>query len=288
MNRYLKLVHMELGRAWKPLAALMGLTLVMQLAIVVYLTRNRVAFVKRNYLEEQQMSVATFVQKIGRISFNDVMMDNMLFTAPIVLGIVVLLLYTLFLWYRDWLGKNMFIYRLLMLPSARSDLYFAKLTTVLLLVFSLVAFQMAILPLLSAAFAASVPYELRESVTAVELASEIELLTLVLPFNWKDFLLYYGFGMAGVAVLYACVLLERSYKIVRGIAGMLVYLAIIGLLLFLPAIIGLLLFLPAIIDVYWMALYPWELITLQSGLVAVVGALSVWLSLYLMKHKITV
>ena len=39
---------------------------------------------------------------------------------------VILIIYVFFIWYRDWLGKNTFIYRLLMLPTARIQCLFGK------------------------------------------------------------------------------------------------------------------------------------------------------------------
>ena len=46
--------------------------------------------------------------------------------GPIALCVVVLIIYVFFIWYRDWLGKNTFIYRLLMLPTARIQCLFSK------------------------------------------------------------------------------------------------------------------------------------------------------------------
>ena len=36
------------------------------------------------------------------------------------------MIYVFFIWYRDWLGKYTFAYRLLMLPTTRINIYFAK------------------------------------------------------------------------------------------------------------------------------------------------------------------
>ena len=39
---------------------------------------------------------------------------------------VVLIIYVFFIWYRDWFGKNTFIYRLFMLPTARINVYLQR------------------------------------------------------------------------------------------------------------------------------------------------------------------
>jgi len=61
------------------------------------------------------------------------------------ISIAMLMIYVFFIWYRDWFGKNTFIYRLFMLPTERIAIYFAKLTTIMLLVLGLIALQILLI-----------------------------------------------------------------------------------------------------------------------------------------------
>src|SRR5699024_2551778 len=71
------------------------------------------------------------------------------FVAPIGIGVAALLFYMFFIWYRDWFARNAFIYRLLTLPTSRMNVYFAKLTTIILTVIGLVAYQIAVIKVLT-------------------------------------------------------------------------------------------------------------------------------------------
>ena len=57
------------------------------------------------------------------------------------------MIYVFFIWYRDWFGKSSFIYRLLMLPTKRIHIYFAKLTAIMFLVLGLIALQILLMPI---------------------------------------------------------------------------------------------------------------------------------------------
>ena len=82
----------------------------------------------------------------GTMSFLNIS-KSVWFMGPIIVCGVTLIIYVFFIWYRDWLGKNTFSYRLLMLPTARINVYLAKATTILLYVLGLVALQLLLLPI---------------------------------------------------------------------------------------------------------------------------------------------
>ena len=84
---------------------------------------------------------------------------------------VALIIYVFFIWYRDWLGKNTFIYRLLMLPTARINVYLAKATTILLFVLGLVALQLLLLPIEGQVLQWMVPTEFRTDMSINEITN---------------------------------------------------------------------------------------------------------------------
>ena len=140
MKNFFKLLNFELNRVMKLLISLMVFTLIVQL-IGVFVSKN-------NYLTQVEMlqqndgsSVSQVLQSVGYFSFDRVV-NSLFFIGPIMICVAAIMFYIFLIWYRDWFGKNTFVYRLLMLPTARINLFFAKLTTILLATFSLVGFQL--------------------------------------------------------------------------------------------------------------------------------------------------
>src|SRR4051812_22546369 len=124
MNHYLKLVNFEVKRFWKLFIALIPIIIVTQIVgeIITSLTYRNNA---NEIMRREQMIESEYVSQYGAYS-----LQRFIYTEYFILSIVfaaaVLIIYVFFIWYRDWLGKSSFIYRLLMLPTARRHVYFAK------------------------------------------------------------------------------------------------------------------------------------------------------------------
>ncbi|MFC5651670.1 hypothetical protein ACFPYJ_21645 [Paenibacillus solisilvae] len=284
MNRYMKLVHMEISRFWKLYVVLFAVTLLVQCGGVLMAARDYMSR-RQHILETELLTDAQYVVKHGAFNLYTAMMDaSMWIVAPIALSAVTLLLYTVFIWYREWMGKNSFIYRLLMLPTARRNIYLAKLTAILLLVLGLVGFQLAILPIEQLICRMSVPQALSDPVSLLEMIRYYYIFVVLVPNHLTDFLLLYGTGTALVILLFTIVLLERSYRLKGIIAGIL-YLIVVSLILIAPLYLydyqtSFLHF-----DLY---LYPMESLTIEMVLILIIGLISLWISLYLLQKKVTV
>ncbi len=133
MNRYLKLVNFEFTRFLKLFLVLTGITLLIQLIGVIFESRKYIGRANK-VIYEELLSKSDFITQYGKISFYNISQTGW-FLGPIVLCGVTLLIYVFFIWYRDWLGKNTFSYRLLVLPTARINVYLAKATTIFTLCF---------------------------------------------------------------------------------------------------------------------------------------------------------
>src|SRR5690625_5018633 len=109
-----------------------------------------VIFISRQYLKYIEMdlqvgvSQAEVLEMYGKFSLGEVVL-SMSFLVPIALSVAAIAFYIFFIWYRDWLGKNTFIYRLLMLPTSRMNVFFAKLMTIMTSVLGLVTMQLIFL-----------------------------------------------------------------------------------------------------------------------------------------------
>lgn len=276
MNRYLKLVNFEYARFFKLYLVLIGITIVSQVSGVI--VESRLYLNRANELiYKELMPKGEFIESYGTISFLNIS-QTLWFIGPIALCGVVLIIYVFFIWYRDWLGKNTFSYRLFMLPTARIHIYLAKATTVLLYVLGLVALQLLLLPVESRILQWIVPNEFRVdfSVSAI---TNIHNLNILFPSTFIEFVLYYGVGMIAVFIVFTAILFERSYRM-KGLIYGILYCAL-SLLIF---------FMPIIVSEFFLInyFYPIELLLMECIAGLFVLACAIWTGNFLMKNKVRV
>ncbi|MDC3418254.1 hypothetical protein [Aquibacillus salsiterrae] len=277
MKSYLKLVNFEWNRVTRLFAVLLGITFVAQM-IGVIVQANKYVKMADQSINVDLMPKAQFLQDFGQIDFVRVV-RSVWFMGPIMLCIAGVAFYIFFIWYRDWFGKNTFIYRLLMLPTSRLNIFLAKLTTILLMTFGFVAFQLMILPLENVVFKSMVPAEFRLDFGTREVIRRVPELGLIIPSSIVEFFLYYGAGLMAVSIIFAGILFERSFKwkgiiLGAGYATVAVFAFISPLLLQDFVLNGF--------------LYPIELLLLEILAGLIVLGVSIWTSKYLLKQKITV
>ncbi|WP_018759254.1 hypothetical protein [Paenibacillus terrigena] len=275
MNRYLKLVNMEIHRFRYILASLMVVTLLSQCGSLIW-TIQRVVSAKEKGLTQAEVGFA--IPKF--LSFPWAIVNTKVwFILPILLSITVLVLYSMIIWYRDWFGRSTFIYRLLMLPSARWVLYVSKLTAILTFVFSMIAFQLVLLVGENMLFKTIVPAGMRTDSTFVEASTIIPVLDTLLPKQFEQFIYSYGLGIIGVIVIFTAVLLERSYRRLGILYAIGYSAACVGVILS-PFILGL-----DRSNSYW---YPSEIYTMELAACLLISVISVCLGFWLLRKKITV
>ncbi|MEH7383287.1 hypothetical protein V7138_22685 [Bacillus sp. JJ1533] len=276
MKRYLKLVNFEFSRFFKLYLVLVGITVFFQ-GIGIIFTSKRYLGRAEKAMVEDMISKSDYISQYGKITMID-FVQTLWFMGPIMLGGATLLIYVFFIWYRDWLGKNTFSYRLLVLPTARLNVYLAKATTILLFVLGLIAVQLVLIPVESRVFQWMVPGEFRADFTVGEIMN-VNYLQMLYPKSFMDFILYYGTGIAGVCVVFNAILLERSYRL-KGIFLGILYCAITFLFLLAPLLV----------DEYMLGnyFYPNELFYLVVGAGLVAWAAAIWIGNYLLNKKIRV
>jgi hypothetical protein len=276
MMRYLKLTNFELSRFFKIYMVLIGITLVMQTLSVVWTANNYLG-----EINEQLSSGSTVEEAIngwGLFSF-DFITRGFWFSAPILLCIVSLLIYVFFIWYRDWFGKNTFAYRLLMLPTARLNVFLAKASAIFLMVLGLISVQLVFLTLENELMKMIVPNTFREDLTINEIINSFDYLRVLFPVSLIQFFINYGIGFMAVIVVFTGILFERSFRLKGIILGVLFF-GISLIVFFLPILLH-----ETILNHFF---YPTELFILMfiSGLIVIAG--SIWMSNYLLNKKIRV
>ncbi|MFD1957112.1 hypothetical protein ACFSL6_23825 [Paenibacillus thailandensis] len=272
MSHYLKLVHLEISRFRLVLLSLMVLTFGFQTVGIIVTVNRELSMRAENPLYNGVDG--SFVPE-GTLSFAwAVYTSNFWYYIPIMISLVVLLAYMPAIWYREWFGRNTVIYRLLMLPGARFRVYTSKLTAVLLFVFAMIGFQMLVLPVQESIFNLMVPSAERVDTYLEDAIAANQLLSLFLPRSLEQFVYSYGLGMIGVTAVFAVILLERSFRWLGLLAG-LVYLAVCWFVLLLP-----------LLDTGYF--YPIEYYFFELAACALVLCASVGLGGWLLARKISV
>ena len=277
MKNFLKLLNFEFNRSAKLFAVLLGITLVIQVVGVIVLS-NKYLSMANEKMYEEFMSKADFLSTFGQMSFLSVA-GSIWFLGPIALCVAGVGFYIFIIWYRDWFGKNTFIYRLLMLPTTRLNIFYAKITNILLLTFGFVAFQLILIPLEATIMKWMVPKEFRVDLTVQEIISGMPGLSIFMPTSIFGVIVYYGAGFMVVSILFTAILMERSYKW-KGIFAGIIY-SLIALAIFISP----LLLQEFILNDFF---YPMELFLLEIVMGIIVLAVSIWMSGFLLKKKITV
>ncbi|WP_440970280.1 hypothetical protein ACSS6N_23835 [Peribacillus frigoritolerans] len=275
MMRYIKLVNFEINRFSKIYLSLLLITLVSQFAGVIIVTKSLLNDA-RDIMKEERLSEAAYIANYGGIDFNHIA-NSLLFVGPIALSAVALIFYIFLIWYRDWFGKNTFIYRLLMLPTSRLSIYLSKATSIFLMVLGLIAFQIIILPMENALFNSNVPEALLNEMSISTITIANPILSLIIPSTFTQFLISYGTGLMIMSILFTAIMFERSFRI-KGIIMGLLYCGIAAVLFLAPVLME-------IGNFYF---YPNELFGLMLAIGIILTGLSVWLGAWLLKNRVTV
>ncbi|NYV65023.1 hypothetical protein BLX88_10080 [Bacillus obstructivus] len=277
MKKFLKLLNFELNRFKKIYIVLILLTVVIQITGVIYKTLNYMNDVN-DTMRETSINASEYVSQNGTMDFKTILNTSWFFFS-VALCAAALVIYLFFIWYREWFGKNTFIYRLLMLPTSRVNIYLSKALTIFLLVLGLIGIQLILLPIENFIFKAIIPTEFRIDLKLADAIRLSDYLHILIPGSFLTFLIFYGLGFLAVTILFTGILFERSFRFKGIIMG--------GIYCILSVIVF---FAPLLIETFFMPnfLYPIErlFIELIMGIVVLIGSIS--MSVYLLKNKVTV
>lgn len=277
MMNYVKLVNFEFNRVAKLFTVLLAITLVSQMIGVIVKSRQYLTMANTE-MYERMISKAQYIESFGQMSFLQVV-RSLWFSGPIALCVAGVGFYIFLIWYRDWTGKNTFVYRLLMLPTTRLNIFYSKITTILILTIGLVAFQLIILPIEMWVMTVMVPIDFRNDMGVHQVLMNMPELSVIIPSSFIELILFYGAGLLVVSILFTAILLERSFRW-KGILAGVLYSGAAVLVLILPILLH-----EFVLNRYF---YPLELFMLFILMGLIVFAASIWLSGFLLRKKITV
>lgn len=279
---FVRLLNFEIRRFRWMLVGLMAITAVLQIGSLVITLLAKLEAQRQDLPSWNHGAKPDAEPPWTPFSFVDVVEGALLreFAWPILIGAAVIGIYIFFIWYREWFGKDTFIYRLLMLPQPRFHIYAAKGCAIVLFVFSLVAFQIVLIPLELWLFHVIVPEEMQLASDFSAAVRAHPAWEVLLPEAADQFVFSYGIGIISVMVAFTAILLERSFRgigIVYGIG----YAAVCAAAMSLP--LGVLELQNP--NAY---LYPGEVLAIELTACAVVALVSLGLGYWLLNKKITV
>ncbi|MCC5890927.1 MAG: hypothetical protein JJU01_10170 [Alkalibacterium sp.] len=278
LKALLNLTTFEFDRISRFLYVLIGITLTANLTGYIltpvrYVNRMNAHMVQNSVTDQQAL------QAFGELSFSDVI-STVWILGPVALGISGLLLYSFFIWYREWFGKNTFAYRLLMLPVPRMHLFYSKLVVIYISIFTLIAVQIISLFIGFQLVSAIVPGEWLRSMTFLSALNMHPFFYYVLPLEPWFFIAINGIGIVFLLVLFTVILMERSFS-VKGIMLGITYGIAALFTALLPA------FLPEVVGNHYF-FYNSELLILTILLLSFISFASIMISRFLLNRKITI
>ena len=274
MENYLKLVNFEIQRFWKFFVALITFVVVAQIVGAFVDTSTFLSQAQRT-MQQERIVESQYVLNYNIYSLHH-FLNSSFFVLSVMFAVTVLVIYVFFIWYRDWLGKSSFIYRLLMLPTERRNVYFAKLTAILLFVLCLVGMQVVLLQIVDFIIQWKIPEQLRVDMDTIMVYTH-SFLTLLFPHSPLQFVLIYALGGTCVAIVFTAILLERSFSF-KGIFLAALYMIVSGAVILTPLIIY------SITNYF----YEQEIILMMIVCSILVLVAAIFTANYLLKRKINV
>lgn len=274
----LDLTAFELDRLSKFLYTLLSVTL---LANLIGYVRIPMQYVNRMnaHMAENSVTEQQALQSFGELSFYDVI-NTIWILGPIALGVSGILIYTIFIWYREWMGKNTFAYRLLMLPIPRMHVFYSKFIVIYVSIFTLIAAQLISLFIGYQLISAIVPSEWLRNMTLLGALNMHPFFYYILPLEPWFFLSVNGIGTVFLIVLFTVILMERSFSFKGIILGITYGIASLFIAL-LPAL------LPSLINNHYV-FYNSELLALTILILSGIALTSLMISRFLLSKKITI
>ncbi len=178
------------------------------------------------------------------------------------------------------LGKIRFIYRLLMLPTERLNIFLSKLVTILLATLALVAFQYFALLIEKSLFDLMLQEQFRSDVSLRMLIVSNPMFNLILPKSIDGIVIMYGLGAVTVTTTFTGIIMERSFRI-KGIALAVIYVILNLAIVFAPGILNY-----ELMDRGF--LYESEVLMVTGVLILILTSISILISRKLLNDRIRV
>lgn len=225
MKKFLRLLNFEFNRFFKFYGVGLIIIFIGQLAVFL----NRVMTLNHE-LQVAIKQTGNNASEISQLLNTPFSMHNFLLSFPyrfLTYSILIIMFFYLFFtWYRDWLGKNTFIYRLLMLPVNRMQLFWSKSLVFLIGGFAYIAFQYMVVTLFQQIAVWMTPKEYMTVLPAHVIMQKCYGYGGFPPSDpWLVFIII-GLCFVLLTHFFAAILMERAYRL-KGLIAAIIYLPLI-------------------------------------------------------------
>ena len=234
MNNILTLYDMEFKRIYKIYFTLIGVLFASNIGATLYNIFFRVKRMIDN--EGNPITMHTLKGSEGLEYINTYIVGDLGSMTKMAMAFAVLLclLYSLVIWYRDYFSKSKTIATLLMLPQKRFNIYISKFLTVIMMIFGIIASQFLFwfIDLVIIKIILNVNTEGFLNVFKTMLVQQNMISNLV--FNQPiDFMMVDILGVIiAVTVLFTGVIIERSFRKIGVVLGSIYVVASIGIYIY--------------------------------------------------------
>ena len=240
MNDILTLYDMEFKRIYKIYFTLIGLLFTSNIGATLY----KIFFITRRTVDNEgnPITMHTLKSSEGLEYINTYIVGDLGSMTKMAMAFAVLLclLYSLVIWYRDYFSKSKTIATLLMLPQKRFNIYISKFLTVIMMIFGIIASQFLFwfIDLFIIKIILNVNAEGFLNVFQTMLIRQNRFWNLV--FNQPiDFVMIDVLGVIlAVTVLFTGVMIERSFRKVGAVLGAIYVVASIVLYIYVTTSYG--------------------------------------------------
>ena len=234
MNNILTLYDMEFKRIYKIYFTLIGILLASNIGATlfsIYNMSSRASDTEGNPITMNVLKSEKGIKYIYEYLIGDLASITKMVVA---FSVLLCLLYSLVIWYRDYFSKSKTIATLLMLPQKRFNIYISKFLTVIMMIFGIIASQFLFwfIDLVIIKIILNVNTEGFLNVFKTMLVQQNMISNLV--FNQPiDFMMVDILGVIlAVTVLFTGVIIERSFRKIGVVLGSIYVVASIGIYIY--------------------------------------------------------
>ena len=231
MNNILTLYDMEFKRIYKIYFTLIGILLASNIGATlfsIYSVPSRTSDIEGNPITVNVLKSEEGIRYIYEYLIGDL---TSITKMAVAFSVLLCLLYSLVIWYRDYFSKSKTIATLLMLPQKRFNIYISKFLTVIMMIFGIIASQFLFwfIDLVIIKIILNVNTEGFLNVFKTMLVQQNMISNLV--FNQPiDFMMVDILGVIlAVTVLFTGVIIERSFRKIGVVLGSIYVVASIGI-----------------------------------------------------------
>ncbi len=205
MKQYIQLTNEEIKRSFKLYVIAVLVMAAIELVSVVVKVKLHERRIE-DYMKSNTVTLYETFDQIGKLSLPDA---TSWFSYVILIGMALVIIYSIQIWYRDWFGETKYMYRLLMLPGNRASIFFSKLTSVFLIIMSFLGIQWLLIQGSRSIFRWVIQNEYMGKEGTGTLGST---LGEIYSMNLTNLLIILSVSFLIVSLIFLLVLIERSYR----------------------------------------------------------------------------